>query len=746
MTLNILVILKTLLYIDMTNISHNRILVLAITSLITIGWLSFLDKLGPKYGPRLRAVFYSLFSLIIFGDTLYFLQFNMLPSVKLVGQLGLLASVTDAVWEIVSPKNLLLLVDLPFILVYSWRQRESRSLKIRPAYPLGILGLVLGLTFFTGKFQEIRGQELYSYHILDIVEAGESGASNYLTEENIRALEENTRFKEGRFTGLGQGKNLIVIQVEALQNFVIGLDYRGQEITPNLNRLIGDQSSLYYDRYYQLVGRGNTADAEFVSNNSLHPAMDAPSYTRYEENTFYGLPVLLRDYGYRTLAMHGYKKDFWNRDRAYRQQGFDEFLHQDFYQGGQTIGMGVSDRDFFKKNIDYLKDQVRENPEEAFYAFMVTLTSHTPFKMGEEFYKIEMDSQYRGSMLENYIQSIHYLDEQIGFFMEELRASGLYDNTVVAIYGDHFAIKASDQDEARLMAELLGRSYDYDQMMNIPLIIHVPGEDLGQKISKVGSQIDFYPTILNIMGYENKKGLVFGRDLNNYQGENLVKPQTYMTKGSFIKEDLALEISRDGVFEHSRAFAIEDGRQVSLAGLRDYYNKVLEEINLSDYIARNNLLKDYMETGRLEVARAGSNIRALEDLGPGSLEDAGGQTGLRVEVTEDGRIQNSDLGLEDLVAYSQDFDFILSGSRETLEAIYEDYDLKNFIVELRDVEDYIGLTNNKYERLAFNPYEKNYSRRLIKDFIEKYPDSSLILRERDIKKFKDSSITIYRQE
>src|SRR5690606_31248075 len=102
-----------------------------------------------------------------------------------------------------------------------------------------------------------------------------------------------------------------------------------------------------------------------------------------------------------------------------------------------------------------------------------------------------------------------------------------------------------NKDYQKLMSEYLGYTYDLDEMMKIPLIIHIPGENINETISKVGSQLDFMPTILNIMGYQNEKGIMFGRDLINYQGESLVAPQTYAVKGSVITDEILLEMSRD---------------------------------------------------------------------------------------------------------------------------------------------------------------------------------------------------------
>ncbi len=737
--LNILPVLKTILYIDITNIEHNRILILLITSLGTISWLSFIGKISREHRGKIRAVFYSLFSLILFADSLYYLQFNMLPSVKLLGQIGLLTAVTDSIYGLINLKNLLFLLDLPLVLAYYFKKKpgEVQEKSLNPAYPLGGLVLFLGITLVTGSFDSIKNQEVYSYHILDIVGSFKE-AEGGITEEEIRDLEDRRTLKEGRYTGLAKGKNLIVIQVEALQNFVVGLKYQGQEVTPNINKLVASKGTIYYDRYYQLVGRGNTSDAEFVTNNSLHPAMDQPSYTRYEKNTFYGLAKLLKDNNYKTFAMHGYKKDFWNRDKAYKYQGFDEFLHEDFYSGKDIIGMGVSDEEFFRENIGFLK-KYREENTEPFYAFMVTLTSHTPFKMEEKYQKIKMDKAYDNSMVKDYIQSIHYLDRQIGYFMDLLREADLYDDTVVAIYGDHFAIKASDKKESDLMTQLLGYRYDLDTMMNIPLIIHIGNEDINEKNSRLGSQIDFYPTIQNIMGYDNTKGLIFGRDLNNYTGENTVKPQTYMTKGSFIKSDLAFEISRDGIFDHSRAYDIETREPVPIAPLRKYYEEAIREINLSDYITKNNLLKDYMEgkslvkPGQKSEVRTYSKVDSLEEL---TRIKPGGTALIDLENVKD---------LEAILAYSGEnkLELILEGDLDRLLTTSRTYGLKDQIARIDNISDYLALTNGAYERVILNPYNKNYKTKDLKEFISLYPNIYLELKEKDLKKFKNKYVTIY---
>ena len=158
-------------------------------------------------------------------------------------------------------------------------------------------------------------------------------------EEILEVVAENTQEepKTPRYYQVGKGKNLIVIQLEAFQDFVINAYYNGQEITPNLNRLL-ENDTLYFDRYYSNTGKGNTADAEFSSLNSLYPLIDGEIYRLYEDNTFRGLPWLMREQGYRAFAVHGFEGEFWNREYAYPYQGFEDYISMEDLEQDEIIG------------------------------------------------------------------------------------------------------------------------------------------------------------------------------------------------------------------------------------------------------------------------------------------------------------------------------------------------------------------------------------------------------------------------
>ena len=175
-------------------------------------------------------------------------------------------------------------------------------------------------------------------------------------------------------------------------------------------------------------------------------------------------------------------------------------------------------------------------------------------------------------------------------FIQRLKEEGLYDDTVIALYGDHFALNATSETDKLLMEEFLDKPYDFDSMMNVPLIIHVPGEDLGEKISALGSQLDFYPTIANIMGLKISKGIIFGQDLNNLRRPQYIYPMSYVKPGSVITDDRFFEMARDEIFEHSRAFYRDTGRPAEIEPFQSLSKKALDEIMLSNYVLENNLV------------------------------------------------------------------------------------------------------------------------------------------------------------
>lgn len=452
------------------------------------------------------------------------------------------------------------------------------------------------------EIDTLKSNEFFLYHISDIIENLEekpAAENDFYIATGTYEDQKDALLAEGgdlsELFGIAKGRNLIVIQMESFQNMMIGAEYNGYEITPVLNELIREEQTIYFDNYYQQIGSGNTSDAEFASNNSLIGSYESYTYQLFENNYFRGLPWLLKDIGYSTQVFHGYDKNFWNRVNIYPQLGFDRYYNADDFVSDNIEGIGggnitgISDSAFFEQTSDYL-----EELSQPYYAFINTLSNHNPFGLPEYMKEISVLPEHEETLLGNYVNSIHYADKCIGEFYKELKERGLYDNSIIVMYGDHFGLSGANEELKSIVGEWLGVEYTCEKMMNVPLIIHIPGEQVNMRMSNSGGQIDLLPTLAYLMGFETLDTIYLGQNL--FTGnDSIVAFQTYMLKGSFVKGDTVLEASRDGIFENSRAWNRLTGQPEDIAPYREDYEKAKQTVELSLLYLYNDVLRLALE-------------------------------------------------------------------------------------------------------------------------------------------------------
>lgn len=542
---------------------------------------------------------YFLFSLLMFADTMYYNYYNQTVSIRQLWQVKSVGAVPDSFISTLIPASFLLFIDIPFAYIsfkkYATKENFQKWIPWRKfKYFIYVLTAVLitliANPFHSAAFERVNNLEFFTNHVNDICDTITDNLTKgeMETQEILEVL--NEEVPETDFTcykSIGKGKNLIVIQLEAVQNFVIGATYEGQELTPNLNRLM-QKDTLYYDNYFSNIGKGNTADAEFSSLNSLYPVIDGESYRLYQDNTYNGLPWLMRDNGYYSFAIHGYEGDFWNREYVYPNMGFQNFYSMEDLNQDEIIGIGVSDKSMFKQFVPILQQQTQ-----PYFAFAITLTNHHPFILEEEYRTLTLAEEDKDTKFGDYLETVHYTDEAIGQFIDDLKAAGLYDNTVIAFYGDHHGLNCGMEDVNPRVSEFIGRTYDYDEMLNVPLIIHVPGSGVNKTISTTGGQIDFMPTITNIMGITFDDTFVMGQDLTNAK-EGFVAFTSYLFDGSFAINDIIFEISREGIFEGSRAWKIGTNELVDASVYKEQYEQALLLKKTSKEILDQNLIANYI--------------------------------------------------------------------------------------------------------------------------------------------------------
>ncbi|MBQ7300977.1 MAG: LTA synthase family protein [Clostridia bacterium] len=543
-------------------------------------------------------VLYSILSVFMLIDAVYCGYTGKLPSAVMLQYTGQLSGVKEAIFQNVTFARLLYAIDIPLWILYFTHVRRTwfgadgyrRQETVKTAVLAGMTALCLcvciAFCIFTPFAPSYFKNEILTYHVTDFASLLWDGDKPLEipvfseTEPDYRDEQEDV------YHGLAAGRNVITIQVEALQNFVIGLSYDGQVITPNLNALVAGDS-LYFDHYYYQIGGGNTADAEFAVNNSLYAPINEAAYSRYAENDFYSMATLLKDNGWGSAtAFHGYDGTYWNRNVAYPGQGFDLYLSgSDYYAAPDEVaGMGVSDGEFFVRAVDYLKTQT-----EPFYAFMITLTSHYAFELPAQYNTLNLRDEHVGTLFGNYLQAVHYFDFALGQLIDALKAAGLYDNTILTLYGDHFGLPVYDWRSKMFMTELLGVEYTYAEHFNVPLIVHIPGSGVTETHSVAGGHIDVMPTLLHLLGLENKKGIMFGESLLRLE-KNVVCQQQHLERGSFISDDVFYQFPFSGIEINATANVPDTWEVLDAAQYRDISRAAKDEIERCMYLLDYNLV------------------------------------------------------------------------------------------------------------------------------------------------------------
>lgn len=582
---------KLLSYYYMMEVESGKWFSAAFSTLVIL-WLFFLFiKLNNRFSMLLFITVYSVISLLMLVDTVYFKQFNMMTSVNLLKMMGKLGDVTESIKQIVDVRFFIFALDIPIMicLIKQIHKRNIYKIKVNNLAFIIVSIFIFFTVFIHTNFifaENLKKVEFFNYHINDIYKnVIHKEKSKYYTADALKNPLAVVDKSADKLHGIAKGRNLIVIQIESYQNFIINRKYNGQEITPFLNNLI-KSNSLYFNNYHDQVGFGNTVDAEFISNNSLFGTLNGPTYELYTQNIFNGLPWILRENGYTTFAIHGYKGNFDNRIKAYPYQGFQKFISQEDMQPGECIGMGLSDEEVYKQTINFVKQQ-----KQPFYGLYVTLTNHHPYKMPSKYQKIKLKPEHEGTLFGNYMEAANYTDQALKTYFELLKENGLYDNSIIAIYGDHHAFVISDKESSKLMTEFLGKPYDIKEMNNIPLIIHVPGIGHSETSDIPSGQVDFAPTILNLLGIQNTNPYMYGQDLVNAKEDGFVPLMMYTGKGSFITKDIVFEMPMNDRFDNARAWNPQTGAPVDTKSCEVLYKKALRLFDKSDHIIFYNMIE-----------------------------------------------------------------------------------------------------------------------------------------------------------
>lgn len=428
------------------------------------------------------------------------------------------------------------------------------------------------------------------------------------------ALKDQT-IKTNAYTNKLKGKNVIVIHAESIQQFTLDTSFNGLAVAPNLKRM--SQEGLYFSNFYAQEGVGTSSDTEFTFNTSLMPTTSGTVFINYFDRDYVTTEKLLKEQGYYTFSMHGNNGTFWNRQVVHKSLGYDRFFsYPNDYVLDEKLGLGLSDESFFRQSIPYIKEINAANKN--FYGLMIMLTNHTPFTAVSAKSDFAVDYKYQkanpltgkmetvsapfmeGTKLGNYFKSVHYADQQIGIFIDNLDKEGLLDNTVIVIYGDHDAklsrseyeyyynydpttgVVKSKTDPPYKVVD----AYTYELNRKVPFIIWSKNKSLKREVTKVMGVYDVLPTLGNMMGFNSKYAL--GHDMFSVTDNVVVFPN-----GNWLTDKMYYNSQKE-------EWLMLNAGEVADQAYIDKYNKIADDdISVSNAIIVYDLIKKTTEAEAL---------------------------------------------------------------------------------------------------------------------------------------------------
>lgn len=530
---------------------------------------------------------------ILFAVIMYYKYYGVIVTYKALDQVNQVTAVKNSVFSLLDPYFLFIFIDVIVLAIWlyrsnnakTWRSKHSgrvRKSTVTTVFVLSLIVCMFNILPNRASMNELVKAEQMgilnyeAYTILSAAKKPDMVPHTEITQASINEIKKVKTVNEPKLQGIAKEKNLIIIQLESFQNFLLGLEVDGQEVTPNMNMLMNE--SLYFPKFYQQVGSGNTSDAEFVVNSSMYIPRTGAASQMYAMKELPSLPKLLKASGYQSATFHTNVVEFWNRKELYEALSFDHYYDAEYFGDEDQIFFGASDEVLYRKSMTELKDMA--NSGQPFYAHVLSMTAHHPYTTPPEKDKIVLPEAYQKTMVGDYLRAQSYADAALGEFITELKQSGIWDNSLIVIYGDHLGLPlySLDQHEKDLMAEIHGREYGYADMINIPLLIL--GEGIEPEVSShTGGQVDLLPTIANLLGISLEEQIHFGQDMVN-QSSNLLPERYYLPSGSYVN-DTTLFVSGSG-YEDGEEHLLKQQSIDALNSSNEEYERALQLLNLSD--------------------------------------------------------------------------------------------------------------------------------------------------------------------
>ena len=501
-------------------------------SLLLIGLALYVKRTKLFYS--LAFGIYLLLFVWLISNSIYYREFTdfvtvntMLASSKVSAGLG------AAALELFRPWDVIYILDFPilaFFFLKKWIRMDNRPFNKRASFAVTSLSAMLfSANLFLAEIDrpELLTRGFSNYYVVRALglpaflgySANQTYAANKerskASEADLKPVEEYIQQHYAKpnpeYFGMAKGKNVIYIHLESFQQFLIdyklNVNDKEYEVTPFLNSLYHSNETFAFSNVFNQVKAGKTSDAETMIETGLFGLNQGSFMVNYGgTNTQQAAPFILSKNGYNSSAVfHGNAGSFWNRNTAYKQWGYNYFFDASYFtkqNSSNSFQYGLNDKYMLRDSIKYL-----ERLQQPYYPYTTSLSGDD---LGFPLAKTQDET------INGYFATANYLDSSIKAFFDYLKESGLYKNSIIVLYGDHYGISNSRNPS---LAPLLDKnsetwsSYDNAMLQRVPYMVVIPGMDKGRIIDTYGGEIDMLPTLEHLLGIDSQKFLQVGQDM-----------------------------------------------------------------------------------------------------------------------------------------------------------------------------------------------------------------------------------------
>ena len=520
-------------------------------SLLFIGLALYIKRTKLFYS--LAFGIYLLLFIWLISNSIYYREFTdfvtvntMLASSKVSAGLG------AAALELFRPWDVIYILDFPILAFFffkKWIRMDNRPFNKRASFAVTSLSAMLfSSNLFLAEIDrpELLTRGFSNYYVVRALglpaflgySANQTYAANKerskASEADLKPVEEYIQQHYAKpnpeYFGMAKGRNVIYIHLESFQQFLIDyklkVDDKEYEVTPFLNSLYHSKETFAFSNVFNQVKAGKTSDAETMIETGLFGLNQGSFMVNYGgTNTQQAAPFILSKNGYNSSAVfHGNAGSFWNRNTAYKQWGYNYFFDASYFtkqNSSNSFQYGLNDKYMLKDSIKYL-----ERLQQPFYTKFITVSNHYPYTTSLSGDDLGFPlAKTQDETINGYFATANYLDSSIKAFFDYLKESGLYKNSIIVLYGDHYGISNSRNPA---LAPLLGKnsetwsSYDNAMLQRVPYMVVVPGMDKGGIIDTYGGEIDMLPTLEHLLGIESNKFLQVGQDMLSPDHDQIV--------------------------------------------------------------------------------------------------------------------------------------------------------------------------------------------------------------------------------